>query len=70
MLIRANKLISRLTGTELWGDWGSRMRSLRRGGRGVDRGAGEVDLGIGSSRGGVHRAARGMCDMLACWAGV
>ena len=38
---------------------------MQRGGRGVDRGVGEVDLGIGSSRGGVYRAVRGMCNMLA-----
>ena len=41
------------------------MQLLQRGGRGVDREVGEVDLGIGSSRGGVHRAAREICNILA-----
>jgi hypothetical protein len=66
MLTRADELVSRSAGTELRGDLGSRMRSLRRGGRGVDRGAGEVDAGMGGSRRGVYGTARGLCDMLAC----
>jgi hypothetical protein len=66
MSTRADELVSGSTGTELWGDWGSRVQLLQREGRGVDRGVGEVDSGIGSSRGGIYRAARGMCNLLGC----
>jgi hypothetical protein len=37
---------------------------MRRGGGGVARGAAEVVAGVGSSRGGIHRAARGMRNLL------
>jgi hypothetical protein len=37
---------------------------LQKGGRDINRGAGEVDLGIGGSRGGVYRAAREIYNLL------
>ena len=43
------------------------MRPLRRGRRGIDRGAGEVVAGVGGGGGGVYGAARGVCDLLGGW---
>jgi hypothetical protein len=37
---------------------------MQRGGGGVARGAAEVVAGVGGSRGGIYRAARGMHDLL------
>jgi hypothetical protein len=37
---------------------------MQREGGGVAGGAAEVVAGVGSSRGGIHRAARGMRDLL------
>jgi hypothetical protein len=46
------------------------MRSMRRGGGGIDREARRLGAGIGRCRGDIYRAAKQMCDILACWTGV
>ena len=46
------------------------MRLIQRGGGGIDRGARRLGAGIGCCKGDIYRAAKQICDMLACWTGV
>ena len=46
------------------------MRSMRRGGGGIDKGARRLGARMGRCRGDIYGAAKRMCDMLARWTGV